>query len=183
MSLFVLPCGVLWASGACGSALGYHRRLPCFPWSDPGSRFSVELGLRPCSLRMQLEGLAGVSCLSPPWRDAGSVQSPASLLHQVEGISQGSFPYQRSYSPGTRPVTLGATSTGPRWCLLIGAVQDQVQFGCFVLPLGVSQASFGLLSREGFPPGRPGSPSGPPWGLDASGPCGGPWAISAFSLS
>jgi hypothetical protein len=46
-------------------------------------------------------------------------------------------------------------STGPRRCLLIGAVQDQVQFGCFVLHLGASWASFGLLSREGFSSGVP----------------------------
>jgi hypothetical protein len=41
MGLFVLPCGVLWASGACGSALRYHGRPLCFPWPvpDPGTRF------------------------------------------------------------------------------------------------------------------------------------------------
>jgi hypothetical protein len=108
------------------------------PWSvpDPGIRFSVELGHRPCSLPMRLEGLAGGSCLSPPWRAAGSVKNPASLpqICQVKGISQVSFPYQGRYSPATRPVTLeddgdDGAKTG---CLLIGAVQDQAQFGCFV---------------------------------------------------
>jgi hypothetical protein len=121
MGLFVLPCGVLWASGACGSALGYHGRPLCFPWSvpDPETCFSVELGLCPCSLRMWLEGLTGGSCLSPPWRAAGSVQSSASLphIHQVEGIYQVSFPCQGKYSPASRPVTATATtvaSMGPR---------------------------------------------------------------------
>jgi hypothetical protein len=45
--LFVLPCGVLWASGACGSVLkGYHGRPLFFPWSVPvpETRFSVDLG-------------------------------------------------------------------------------------------------------------------------------------------
>jgi hypothetical protein len=91
MSLFVLPCVVFWASGACGSVLGYHGRPLCFHGLSLilGFVFSVELGRRPCSLRMRLEGLAGGSCLSPPWRAAGSVKSPASLpqIRQVEGIS------------------------------------------------------------------------------------------------
>jgi hypothetical protein len=30
MSLFVWPCGVFWASGACGSVLGYHGQPLCF---------------------------------------------------------------------------------------------------------------------------------------------------------
>jgi hypothetical protein len=52
MGLFVLPCGVLRASGACGFALGYHGQLLCFPWSVPvpETHFSVKLGLCPCSL-------------------------------------------------------------------------------------------------------------------------------------
>ena len=91
MSLFVLPCGVFWASGACGSVLGYHGRPLCFHGLSLilGFAYPVELGRRPCSLRMRLEGLAGGSCLSPPWQAAGSVKSPASLpqIHQVEGIS------------------------------------------------------------------------------------------------
>jgi hypothetical protein len=91
MSLFVLPCGVFWASGACGSVLGYHGRPLCFHGLSLilGLVFSVELGRCPCSFRMRLEGLAGGSCLSPPWRAAGSVKSPASLpqIRQVEGIS------------------------------------------------------------------------------------------------
>jgi hypothetical protein len=95
MGLLVLPCGAFWASGACGSVLGYHGRPLCFHGLSLilGFIFSVELGRRPCSLRMRLEGLARGSCLSPPWRAAGSVQSPASLphIHQVEGIS-GEFP-------------------------------------------------------------------------------------------
>jgi hypothetical protein len=44
--------------------------------------------------------------------------------------------------------------------LLIDTVQDQAPFGCFVLCLGVFRASLGFLSEEGFPPGRPWSPSG-----------------------
>jgi hypothetical protein len=113
---FVLPCGVLRASGACGSALGYHGRPLCFPWSVlvPETRFSVELGICPCSLRMRLEGLAGGSCLSPLWWAAGSVQSLASLphIHQVEGIYQVSFPCQGRYSPVIRPVTLEGDGGG-----------------------------------------------------------------------
>jgi hypothetical protein len=110
MGLFVLPCGVLRASGACGSALGSHGRPLCFPWSVPVPEtcFSVELGLCPCSLRLRLEGLADGFCFSALWRADGSVQSPASLphIHQVEGIYQVSFPCQGRYSPVTRPVTL-----------------------------------------------------------------------------
>jgi hypothetical protein len=41
-------------------------------------------------------------------------------------------------------------SATPRRCLLAGAVQDQVRFGCFVLRLGASWESFGLLSGERF---------------------------------
>jgi hypothetical protein len=68
MSLFVLPCGVFWASGASGSVLGYHERPLCFHGLSLilGFAFSVELGRRPCSLRMRLESPAGGSCLSPP---------------------------------------------------------------------------------------------------------------------
>jgi hypothetical protein len=110
MGLFVLPCGVFWASGTCGSMLGYHGRPLCFHGLSLilGFVFSVELGRHPYSLRMRLEGLAGGSCLSPPWGAAGSVKSPASLpqIHQVEGISQVSFPYQGRYSPATRPVAI-----------------------------------------------------------------------------
>jgi hypothetical protein len=109
---------------------------------------------------------------SPPWLAAGSVKSPASLpqIHQVEGISQVSFPYQGRYSPATRPVMLeddsddGGVDGAKTGCLLIGAVQDQAQFGCFVLRLGVSRASFGLLSREGFSSGTPRVSLWPPLG-------------------
>jgi hypothetical protein len=70
---------------------GVPRVAAVFPWyfPDPGIRFSVELGCRPCSLPMRLEGLAGGSCLSPLWRAVGFVRSPASLpqICQVEGIS------------------------------------------------------------------------------------------------
>jgi hypothetical protein len=49
-----------------------------------------------------------------------------------------------------------ATSPGPKaGHLLIGAVQEQAPFGCFVLHLGVFRASFGLLSRERFSSGTP----------------------------
>jgi hypothetical protein len=106
--------------------------------------------------------------LSLPWRAAGSVKSPASLpqIHQVEGISQMSFPYQGRYSPATLPVMLendgvDGAKTG---CLLTGAVQDQAQFGCFVLRLGVTRASFALLSREGFFSGTPRVSLWPPLG-------------------
>jgi hypothetical protein len=91
MSLFVWPCGVFWASGACGFVLGYHGRPLCFHGLSLilGFVFSVELGRRSRSPRMRLEGLVGGSCLSPPWRAAGSVKSPASLpqIRHVEGIS------------------------------------------------------------------------------------------------
>jgi hypothetical protein len=91
MGLLVLPCRAFWASGTCVSVLGYHGRPLYFHGLSLilGFVFSVELGRHPCSLRMWLEGLAGGSCLSPPWRAAGSVKSPASLPQdcQVEGIS------------------------------------------------------------------------------------------------
>jgi hypothetical protein len=82
------------------------------------------------------------------------------------------FPYQGRYSPATRPdtfvtmaTTTTTTTTGSKTVhLLIGAVQDQAPFGCFVLRLGVFRASFGFLSEEGFPPGRPMAPSGPSLG-------------------
>jgi hypothetical protein len=66
MSPFVLPCGVFWASGACGFVLGYHGRPLCFHGLSLilGFVFSVELGRRPCSFRMQLEGLAGLAGLA-----------------------------------------------------------------------------------------------------------------------
>jgi hypothetical protein len=165
MGLFVLPCGVFRASGACGSVLGYHGRPLCFHGLSLilGLAYPVVLGHSPCSLRMRLEGLAGGSCLSPLWQTAGSVKSPASLQknHQVEEISQVSFPYQGRYSPATWHVKLeddgdeSGVDGAKTGCLLIGAVQDQAQFGCFVLRLGVSRASFGLLSREGFSSGTP----------------------------
>jgi hypothetical protein len=191
LGLFVLPCGVFWASGACRSVLMNHGRPLCFHGLSLilGLAYPVELGRSPCSLRMRLEGLAGGSCLSPPWRAAGSVKSPASLpqIHQVEGICQVSFPYQGRYSPATWPVMLeddgddGGVDGGKTGCLLIGAVQDQAQFGCFVLQLGVSRASFGLLSRERFfLRDALGLPLAPPWGLGTSYPCGGPQAVSVF---
>jgi hypothetical protein len=69
----------------------------------------------------------------------------------------------------------------PRLCLLVGAVQDQVRFGCFVLCLGTSWASLDSFRKKGFPLGCPGSsPGPPPWGQGATGPCGGPWAFSVF---
>jgi hypothetical protein len=102
MGLFVLPCGVFWASGTCGSVLGYHGRPLCFHGLSLilGFAYPVELGCRPSSLCMRLEGLAGGSCLSPPWRAAGSVKSPASLphIHLVEGISQ-EFPLSGEVFP------------------------------------------------------------------------------------
>jgi hypothetical protein len=53
-------------------------------------------------------------------------------------------------------LTTTAMATGPKvGRLLIGAVQDQASFGCFVLRLGVFRASFGLLSRERFSSGTP----------------------------
>jgi hypothetical protein len=65
--------------------------------------------------------------------------------------------------------------------LLIGAVQDQVQFGCFVLRPGVSRASFGLLSRERFFSRMPQVSLWPPLGAWApSAPVLGSRAVSAF---
>jgi hypothetical protein len=191
VALFVLPCGVLWASGACGSALGYHGRPLFFPWSVPvpETRFSVELGLCPCSLRMRLEGPAGGSCLSLLWRAAGSVQSPASLphIHQVEGIYQVSFPCQGRYSPVTRPVTLVDDGGGVDGSKTVSSGRCSSESGAV---LGVSSCVWGPLGclldsfrEKGLPPGCPGSPLAPPWGLGSAGPCGGPWAVSIFSLS
>jgi hypothetical protein len=61
----------VWLSGSFGllapvvPVLGYHGRPLCFHVLSLilGFAFSVELGLRLCSLRIQLEGLAGGSCL------------------------------------------------------------------------------------------------------------------------
>jgi hypothetical protein len=79
------------------------------------------------------------------------------------------FPYRGRYSPATRPDTLvrsATTSTGSKTGhILMGAAQDQMPFGCFVLRLGVFRASLGFLSEEGLPPGRPWASSGPSLGL------------------
>jgi hypothetical protein len=168
MGLFVLPCGVFWA---CGSVLGYHGRPLRFHGLSLilGFAYPVELERRPCSLRMRLEGLAGGSCLSPPWRAAGSVKSPASLpqIYQVEGISQVSFPYQGRYSPATRPVTLEDDDGG-----IDGAKDRESSDRCssgsgavwvFCLASGgLSGVFWSPFERKVFPPGRPRSPSGPP---------------------
>jgi hypothetical protein len=61
----------VWLSGSFGllapvvPVLGYHGWPLCFNVLSLilGFAFSVELGLRPCSLRIRLEGLAGGSCL------------------------------------------------------------------------------------------------------------------------
>jgi hypothetical protein len=67
MGLFVLPCGVFWASGTCGSVLGYHGWPLCFYGLSLilGLVYPVVLGCSLCSLRMRLESLAGGSCLFP----------------------------------------------------------------------------------------------------------------------
>jgi hypothetical protein len=65
-------------------------------------------------------------------------------------------------------------SMTPRRCLLVGAVQDQVRFGCFVLHLGASWASFGLLSGEGSSSGVPWVSPGPPLGPGLRWPLWGP---------
>jgi hypothetical protein len=183
MGLFVLPCGVFWASGTCGSCAGVPQAAAVS--LILGFAYPVELGRRPCSLRMRLEGLAGGSCLSPPWRAAGSVKSPASLpqIHQVKGIPQVSFPYQGRYFPATRPVTLeddggddGAFSdrcsseSGAVWvfCLASG---------------GLSGVIWTLFERKVFLRDAPGLPLAPPWGLGASSPCVEAAGGLLFSLS
>jgi hypothetical protein len=141
MGLLVLPCGAFWASGACGSVLGYHGRLLCFHGLSLilGFVFSVELGRRPCSLRMRLEGLAGGSCLFP---------SVAGRWLCLESSFSATNSSGRRYSQRHSLLCLKTTattvaSTGPKTgSLLIGAVQDQARFGCLVLHLGVSRASF-----------------------------------------
>jgi hypothetical protein len=62
---FVLLSGSFGLLAPVVSVLGYHGRLLCFHVLSLilGFAFSVELGLRPCSLRIRLEGLAGGSCL------------------------------------------------------------------------------------------------------------------------
>jgi hypothetical protein len=149
--------------------VGYHGRPLCFHGLSLILEFaySIEFGHHPCSLRIRLESLTGGSCLSSPWRAAGSVQYPASLpqIHQVRGIPQERFPYQGRYPPATQPDTVeddgdnndvDGVKTGR---FLISAFQDQALSGRFVLRLGIFRASFGFLLKEGFPSGRPWAPS------------------------
>jgi hypothetical protein len=78
------------------------------------------------------------------------------------------FPYQGRYSTATRPDTLVMTATTTMMTTSTGSktghLQDQVQFGCFVLHLVAFQASLGFLSGEGFPLGCPWAPPGPSFG-------------------
>jgi hypothetical protein len=80
------------------------------------------------------------------------------------------YPYQGRYFPATRPVTLeddsddcgvDGSKTG---CLLIGAVQDQVQFGCFVLRLGSLGRLLDSFREKGFSSGAPRVSLWPPLG-------------------
>jgi hypothetical protein len=127
-----------------------------------GLAFSVELGLRPCSLRIGGSGrwLLSFPSMAGCWLCSES--SFSATYSSGRGDLSGEFsPYQGRYSPATRPVTLegdgndGGVDRTKMGCLLIGAVQVQVKFGCFVLRLVVSRASFGLLLREGFSSGAP----------------------------
>jgi hypothetical protein len=184
------PVGSFGPSGVCGSVPGYHGRPLCFHGLSLilGFAYLVELGRRPCSLHMRLEGLAGGSCLSPPWRAAGSVKSPASLpqIHQVEGISQVSFPYQGRYSPATRPVTLEDNGDDGGFD---GASSDRCTSGSgavwvFCLASrGLSGVIWTPFERKVFLWDAPGLPLAPPWGLGASGPCVGAAGGLCFSLS
>jgi hypothetical protein len=65
MGLFFMLLGSFGLLGPVVPVLGYHGRLLCFHVLSLilGFAFSVRLGLRPCSLRIRLEGLAGGSCL------------------------------------------------------------------------------------------------------------------------
>jgi hypothetical protein len=137
---------------------------------------------------MRLEGLAGGSCLSLLWRAAGSVQSPASLphIHQVEGIYQVSFPCQWRYSPVTRPITLVGDGAGVDGSKMVSSGRCSSGSGVvwvFCLASGGLLGVFWTPSGRRVFPGCPGSPLAPPWGLGSACPCGGPQAVSMFSLS
>jgi hypothetical protein len=146
------------------------------------------LAHRPCSLRMRLECLAGGSCLSAPWRAASSVKSPASLpqIHQVEGISQVSFPYQGRYSPATWPVTLEDDGDdGGVDGAKDGASSDRCSSGSGAVWVfcHASGGLSGLLSRERFSYGTPLVSLWPPLGAWAPpAPVWGLQAVSAFSF-
>jgi hypothetical protein len=109
-----------------------------------------------------------------------SIMLPFHKFIRSGGSLRRGFPYQGRYPPATRPDTVedggddndvDGVKTGH---FLIGDFQVQAPSGCFVLRLGVFRASFGFLSREGFPPGRPWAPSGPPFGPGRLRPlCGG----------
>jgi hypothetical protein len=72
------------------------------------------------------------------------------------GDLTGEFPPSGEVLIRLKTTATMATSMGPKTGhLLIGAVQDQAQFGCLVLGQGVFWASFGLLSRERFSSGTP----------------------------
>jgi hypothetical protein len=174
----------LWApraSGACGSRAGdpraaavFFQLTPALEFADLGADYGTDAeGMnvdRTWSGGFQeffCLALWGLLSLWRLWFCAGVPQA-AAVFHGLSLIL--------GFVCG-----IDGSKTG---CLLIGAVQDQVQFGCFVLRLGVSRASFGLLSREGFfLRGALGLPLAPPWGLGASGPCVGPQAVSAFPLT
>jgi hypothetical protein len=161
--------------------MGYHGRPLYYHGLSLILEFaySIEFGLHPCSLRIRLECLTGGSCLSSPWRAAGSVQYPASLpqIHQVRGIPQERFPYQGRYPPATRPDmveddgdnnNVDGVKTGR---FLIGAFQVQAPSGHFVLHLGSFGHHLVSFREKGFLRDTPGLPLGRPWGLGASSLC------------
>jgi hypothetical protein len=189
MCLFVLPCGVLWASGTCGSVLGGR-------WFFHGQSLFLRLAslsILDASLRsLHAVGGFGRWLLSfPPVAGRWLCQSPASLLHihQVEGIYQVNFPCRGRYSPVTQPVTLeengdGGGVDGSKTVSSGRCSSGSGAVWVFCLAPGTSWASLGLLSEEGFFLwGALGLSLAPPSGLGAAGPCGGPWAVSVLSLS
>jgi hypothetical protein len=170
--------------------LGYHGWPLCFHGLSLilGFAYPVEIGCRPCSLRMRLEGLAGGSCLSPPWQAAGSIRIQL-LCHKFirsEGILQVSFPCQGRYTPATLPVTLEDDGDGNG--AKDGASSDRCSSGSgtvwvFCLASGgLSGIIWTPFERKVFLRDALGLPLAPTWGLGASGLCVGAAGGLHFSL-
>jgi hypothetical protein len=97
-----------------------------------------------------------------------SIQLLCLIFIRSWGVPQERFPCQGRCPPLTRPDTI-EDDGDVDWLF-----SDRCSSGSGAVwgfCLGVFRASFGFLSKEGFPSGCPWAPSRPLWGLGASGSC------------